>query len=93
MRERKNSSKIYRTSILIEISILSIISQVESTDSLLGQKRFISISSYISQATPYPTPYVYTCLGLRELLHISRVSQITEAEKSVIKLIFALLLG
>ena len=91
MRERKDSSKIYRTSILIEVSILSVISHVESTDSLLGQKRFISMSSYISQATPYPTPYMYTCLGLRELLYISRVSQITEAEKSEIKLIFCIL--
>lgn len=56
-------------------------------DCLLGQKRLIPMSSYISQATPYPAPYMYTCVGLRELLYISRVSQITEAEKSVIKLI------
>lgn len=93
MRERKDSSKTYGTSILIEVSILSVISHVESTDSLLGQKRFISMSSYISQATPYPTPYMYTCLGLRELLYISRVSQITEAKKSEIKLIFCIAIG
>ena len=53
------------------------------------EKVYSNVFLYFPSNT-HPTPFIYSCLGLRELLYISRVSQITVAEKSVIKIIIFL---
>lgn len=71
-RERRFFQEFMRISILIEVAILWIMSHGERTKPLLGQKRSASMSSQISWAIHYPTPFIYSCLGLRELLYFSK---------------------
>lgn len=92
MRERKDSSKTYGTSILIEVSILSVISPC-GEHRLFARPEKVYFNVFLFQPTPTQPPiYVYLSGPQRATIYFQSKSD-HRSKKSEIKLIFCIAIG